>query len=69
MHPCIQKSINVILLIIILIILGLPLKKLVDMSPKIQTLEKLINADHSDIQIQTEEFKGEPMSVFHYKVS
>ena len=38
------------------------------MSAKIQALEKLIKTDHRDIQIQTEEFKGEPMPALHYKV-
>ena len=57
-----------IMLIIILIILGLSLKKLVDMSAKIQTLEKLIKIDHRAIQIQTEEFNEEPISALHYKV-
>ena len=38
------------------------------MSAKIQALEKLIKTDHRDIQIQTEEFKGEPILALHYKV-
>ena len=38
------------------------------MSAKIQALEKLIKTDHRDIQIQIEEFKGEPISALHYKV-
>ena len=43
-------------------------KKLINMSAKIQVLEKLNKTDHRDIQIQTEEFKGKPISVLHYKV-
>ena len=34
-----------------LIVLDLSFKKLVDMSAKIQALEKLIKTDHRDIQI------------------
>ncbi|ERE68271.1 GRB2-associated-binding protein 2 [Cricetulus griseus] len=44
-------------------------EKLVDMSAKIQALEKLIKADHRDIQTQTEEFNGKPNSALHYGVS
>ena len=51
-----------------LIVLDLSFKKLVDMSAKIQALEKLIKTDHRDIQIQTEEFNGESISALHYKV-
>lgn len=39
------------------------------MSSKIQALEKLIQTDHRDIQIHTEEFKGEPTSLLHYKMT
>ena len=38
------------------------------MCAKIQALEKVNKTDHRDIQIQTEEFKGEPISALHYKV-
>ena len=38
------------------------------MSAKMQVLEKLIRTDHRDIQIQTEEFKGELTSALHYMV-
>ena len=38
------------------------------MDAKIQTLEKLNKTDHRDIQMKTVEFKGEPISVLHYKV-
>ena len=54
-----------IIFIVGLIILGLSFNRLVDMSAKIQTLEKLIKTDHRDTQIQTEEFKGEPVSALH----
>lgn len=56
----IDKILIIILIIIFIVglkILGLCFKKLVDMSTKIQALEKLINTDHRDIQIETEEFK------------
>ena len=58
----------IIFLIVGLIIIGLSLKKLVDMSTKTQALEKLIKRDHRAIQIQTEEFTREPISALHYKV-
>lgn len=51
-----------------LIILVLALKKLVDMSVKIQILEKLFKTHYRDIYIQTEEFKGELISASYYKV-
>ena len=38
------------------------------MSAKIQALEKLIETDHRDIQIQTEEFNIEPVSVLCHKI-
>lgn len=38
------------------------------MSAMIQTLEKLFLKDNWDVQIQTGEFKGESISVLHYKV-
>ena len=38
------------------------------MSAKIQVLEKLIKTDCENIQIQAEEFKGEPVSVLYYNV-
>ena len=57
-----------IILVISLIILGLSLKKLFGTCAKIQALEKVNKTDHRDIQIQTEEFKGEPISALHYKV-
>ena len=56
------------MLIIILIILGLSLKKLVDMSAKIQALEKHIKTDHRDTQVQREEFNEEPISALYFKV-
>ena len=43
-----------IILVVVLIVLGLSLKKLFDLSVKIQALEKLNKTDHRDIQIQTE---------------
>ena len=52
----------------VLIILGLSLKKLFDLTAKIQTLEKLNKTDHRDIQINPEEFNGEPISVLHSMV-
>ena len=55
-----------IMLIIILIILGLSLKKLVDTSAMIQALEELIKTDHRGIQIHTEASKGELISALHY---
>lgn len=55
------------MLIIILVILGLSLKKLVDMNAKIQALERLTKTDQRDIQIHTEKFKGEQISSWHYK--
>ena len=36
---------------------------------KIQVLEKLIKTDHRDSQIQTEKFKGEPISALSFKVT
>ena len=42
-------------------------KKLLNLSAKIQDLEKLSKTDHRDTQIQTEEFNGEPVSVLHCK--
>ena len=53
--------------IISFIIFVLSLKQLVNLSAKIQALEKPSKADHRDIQIQTEEFNGEPISALHYK--
>ncbi|MGE9502578.1 hypothetical protein ACQP3D_29800, partial [Escherichia coli] len=50
------------------IILGLSLKKLVDMSVKMKSLEKLMKADHRDIQTQTKEFIGKPNSALHSRV-
>ena len=38
------------------------------MSAKIQPLEKPIKTDHRHIQIQTEEFKREPISALYFKV-
>lgn len=38
------------------------------MSAKIQAFEKLIKADHRDIQTQSEELKREPISALHCKV-
>ena len=38
------------------------------MSVMIKALVKLIKTDQRDIYIQTEKFKGEPISALHYKV-
>ena len=56
------------IVLVVFIILGLSLKKLFGMTNKIQALEKLNKTDHRDIQIQTKEFNGEPISALHYKV-
>ena len=53
--------------IISFIIFVLSLKQLVNLSVKIQALEKLNKTDHRAIQIQTEKFKGEPILALHYK--
>ena len=53
--------------IISFIIFVLSLKKLVNLSAKIQALEKLNKTDHRDIHIQTEELNGELISALHYK--
>lgn len=49
------------MLTIILITLSLSLKKLLDMSVKIQALGNLNDTAHRDIQIQIEEFNGKPI--------
>ena len=38
------------------------------LTDKLQVLEKLIKIDNKDIQTKTEEFKGEPTSLLHYKI-
>ena len=50
-----------------IIIFMVSFKKLVNLSARIQALEKSNKTDHRDIQIQTEEFNGEPISALHYK--
>ena len=49
------------------IIFCLITKMLVNLSAKIQALEKHNKTDHKDIQIHTEKFDREPMSPLHYK--
>lgn len=61
--------ISLIIFMVVLIILGLSFKKLVEISVKIQALEKLSKTNHRNIQIQTDGYKGEPISVLHFKVS
>lgn len=39
------------------------------MSAKIKALAKLIKTCHRDIQIHTKEFKEEPTSLLHYKMT
>ena len=51
-----------------MVILGLSLKKFFGLTAKIQALEKHNKTDHRYIQIQSEEFNGEPISALHYKV-
>ena len=53
--------------IISFIIFVFSLKKLFNLSAKIQAWEKPNRTDHRDSQIQTEEFNGEPISVLHCK--
>ena len=53
--------------IISIIIFVLSLKMLINLSAKIQALEKLNKSDNRDTQIHTEEFNGEPISALHYK--
>ena len=53
--------------IISIIIFVLSLKKLVNLSAKMQALETLNKTDHRDTQIQTEECNGEPISALYYK--
>lgn len=63
--------IDIVLIIILIVfivsltILGLSLKRLVDLSTKMWALENLIKIDHRDIQIQPEEFNREPTSALH----
>lgn len=53
-----RQSIGIdIMLIVISIILGISLKRLVDMSVNTQALEKLVKTYNRDIQIHTKEFK------------
>lgn len=46
----------------------LPLKKLFNLSAKMQTLEKSNKTDDREIHTQTEELNGEPISVLHCKI-
>ena len=50
------------------IIFVLSLKKLVNLSAKIQSLEKPNKTDQRNTQFQTEELNGEPISVSRFKV-
>ena len=53
--------------IIISITFVLSIKILINLSAKIQALEKPDKTDHRDTQIQTKEFNGELISALHYK--
>ena len=50
-----------------IIIFVVSLKMLINLRAKIQALGRLNKTDHRDIQIQAEEFNGEPISALHYK--
>lgn len=55
----IMLIIILIIFVVVFKILGLCLKKLFDLTGKIQALENLNKTNHRDIQIHTEEFNGE----------
>ena len=50
-----------------ILIFVLSLKKLINLSAKIQAIEKSNKTGHREIQAHTEEFNGEPVLSLHYK--
>lgn len=50
------------------IIFHISLLKMINVNAKIHILEQLFKTDHKDIQIKTEEFKGEPIPGLHFMI-